>query len=640
MSCFVVDEPTISSQFWTSFYEKAAQVHIPTYEDYSSLHEQQSEATSQAENSSTRPDAEESLFDTEDDTTPSHNRNRTYGPNSTASESSFMPSNAVSSTPARTGLSGNDTVDDQPSWSASLESPLVRLDRELQNFTLGEDSKASAGQDSTYNSFAYEEENTVQQFLDKGKSRDYSHEDSVSQGASRPNFPSSRVPPSVLPTPRGLPTSARVSPLKVKPKTPIAIPQHLHAYLPPRNHPDPPLPSPRRQRYERSPYKPYPPLSSTSNSSSMLDIPSLTRPSDDSNRSFDQFNDSFDDSAELMRGLSPPRTVAFPRGPRSSVGLGLLPPLGRTPGKDLHHALGRTPKKEAAERIRRDLLGDVQSDHSSVRSSATVDRFGGFKKFGYSIPEGTEDTMSTIPTPPSITRYTRHTYLSEHDSNDASSSYARVMRKAGLSIPESTSTSRSHSVGSHQSLETARLALTSQPQALHTPDPYPDLFHFQQEELSTLQPVGQSRDSDSDSDSDSLGEPAHPGQPSTAFLMASARNQDADDSFGSSNSNHSSDSIGEGFGDEGGAVHPFARAVEDDGDGFDDSFDSVDGDAGGLEVQEETVFGIPPAQRKHGRGPAELRLLGEDLLQDTIGIGSQLAKAGRIEESPTPYGRV
>ncbi|KAG1839491.1 hypothetical protein C8R48DRAFT_89101 [Suillus tomentosus] len=627
-----------AAKFWTSFYEKAAQVHIPTYEDYSSLHEQQSEATSQAENSSTRSDAEESLFDTEDDATPSHNRNRTYGPNSTASESSFMPSNAVSSTPARTGLSGNDTVNDQPSWSASLESPLVRLDRELQNFTLGEDSKASAGQDSTYNSFAYEDENTVQQFFDKGKSRDYSHEDSVSQGASRPNFPSIRVPPSVLPTPRGLPTSARVSPLKVKPKTPIAIPQHLHAYLPPRNHPDPPLPSPRRQRYERSPHKPYPPLSSTSNSSSMLDIPSLTRPSDDSNRSFDQFNDSFDDSAELMRGLSPPRTVAFPRGPRSSVGLGLLPPLGRTPGKDLHHALGRTPKKEAAERIRRDLLGDVQSDRSSVRSSATVDRFGGFKKFGYSIPEGTEDTMSTIPTPPSITRYTRHTYLSEHDSNDASSSYARIMRKTGFSIPESTSTSKSHSVGSHQSLETARLAPTSQPQALHTPDPYPDLFHFQQEELSTLQPVGQSPDSDSDSDS--LGEPAHPGQPSTAFLMASARNQDADDSFGSSNSNHSSDSIGEGFGDEGGAVHPFARTVEDDGDGFDDSFDSVDGDAGGLEVPEETVFGIPPAQRKYGRGPAELRLLGEDLLQDTIGIGSQLAKAGRIEESPTPYGRV
>lgn len=632
-----------AAKFWTSFYEKAAQVHIPTYEDYSSLHDQQSEAIPQAESSSTRSDAEESsLFSTEDDTTPSHRRNHTYGPNSTASESSFMPSNAVSSTPARTGLSGNDTVDDQPSWSASLESPLVRLDRELQNFTIGEDSKASMGQDSTYNSFAYEEENTVQQFLDKGKSRDYPHGHSDSEDASRQNFPSLRVPPSALPTPRGLPASARVSPLKVKPKTPVAIPQHLHAYLPPRNHPDPPLPSPRRQRYERSPHKPYPPLSSISNSSSMLDIPSLTRPSDDSNndsnKPFDQFNDSFDDSAELMRGLSPPRTVAFPRGPRSSVGLGLLPPLGRTPGKDLHHALGRTPRKEAAERIRRDLLGDVQSDHSSVRSSATVDRFGGFKKFGYSIPEGTDDTMSTIPTPPSITRYTRHAYLSEYDGKDASSSYASIMHRPGLSIPESASISKSHSVTSHQSLETARLAPTSQPQALQTPDPYPELFHFQHEELSTLQPAGPSPDSDSDSDS--LGEPAHPGQPSTAFLMASARNQDADDSFGSSNSNHSSDSIGGGFSDEGGAVHPFARTVEDDGDGFDDSFDSVDGDGDDLEVPEETVFGIPPAQRKYGRGPGELRLLGEDLLQDTIGIGSQLAKAGRIEESPTPYGRV
>ncbi|KAG2070901.1 hypothetical protein BDR04DRAFT_1128301 [Suillus decipiens] len=607
-----------AAKFWTAFYEKAAQVHIPTYEDYSSLHEQQSEAICQAEGTSTRPDAEESsLFSTQDDTTPSHRRDRTYDLNSTASESSFMPSNAVSSTPARAGLSGHDAVNDQPSWSASLESPLVRLDRELQNFTLGEDSKASVDQNSTYNSFAYEEENTVQQFLDKGKSRDYGH-------------PSLRVPPSALPTPRGLPASARISPLKVKPKTPVVIPQHLHAYLPPRDHPDPPLPSPRRQRYERSPYKPCPPLSSTSNSSSMPDMPSLTRPSDDSNRPFDQFNDSFDDSAELMRGLSPPRTVAFPRGPRSSVGLGLLPPLGRTPGKDLHHALGRTPRKEAAERIRRDLLGDVQSDHSSVRSSATVDRFGGFKKFGYSIPEGTDDTMSTIPTPPSITRYTRHAYLSERDSNDTSSSYPGMMRRTGLSLPESASISISHSITSHQNLETARLTPTVQQQALHTPDPYPDLFHFQQEEPSTLQPVSSSPDSDSDSDS--LGESAHPGQPSTAFLMASARNQDPDDSFGSSNSNHSSDSIGGDFGDEGGAVHPFARAVEDDGDGFDDSFDSVDGDGDGLGVQEET--------RKHRRGPGELRLLGEDLLQDTIGIGSQLAKAGRIEESPTPYGRV
>lgn len=541
-------EPTLSYQFWTSFYEKSAQVHIPAYEDYSSLHEQQSETTSQTESSSIQLNAEAtSQFDNEDDTTPSHPHSRTYDPHSTASESSFMPSNAVSSTPARAGFPHNHTMD-QPSWSASLESPLVRLDRELQNFTLEEGSKVLASPDTTY--------------------------------------------------------------------------------LAPRHLPDPPLP-PKRQPYERSPRKPYPPMSSTSDSSSALDMRSYPNQSTATPRAFDQFNDSFDDSAELMRGLSPPRTVAFARAPRSSVGLGLIPPLGRTPGKDLLPALGRTPGKEAAERIRRDLLGSVQSEHSSVRSSATIDRFGGFKKFGY-IPEGTEDTMSTIPTPPSITRYTRHAYPSAYD-NDPSSSLASMMRKAGLSAPDSVSRSQSQ-----QSFDTARLAPPPQPRALYTPDQHPDSFHFQPEEPSTIQPGGPRLDCDSDSDSLS-DEPAHPGQPSTAFLMASARNPNLDDSFGSSNSNHSSDSIGEDFGEEGGAVHPFARAVEGEGDGFDDSFDSADGD--GLEVPEETVFGIPPAQRHKGRGPSELRLLGEDLLQDTIGIGSQLAKAGRVEESPTPYGR-
>ncbi|OAX38686.1 hypothetical protein K503DRAFT_717814 [Rhizopogon vinicolor AM-OR11-026] len=544
-----------AAKFWTSFYEKAAQVHIPTYEDYSSLHEQ-SETISQAESSSIRPDDEAtSQFDNEDDTTPSHPHSRTCDPNSTASESSFMPSNAVSSTPARAGFPHNLTTDDQPSWSASLESPLVRLDRELQNFTLEEGSKVLAPPDTTY--------------------------------------------------------------------------------LPPHNLPDPPLP-PRRQPYERSPRKPYPPMSFTSDSSSALDMRSYLNQPTATPGDFDQFNDSFDDSAELMRGLSPPRTVAFARAPRSSVGLGLIPPLGRTPGKDMLPALGRTPGKEAAERIRRDLLGDVQSGHSSVRSSATIDRFGGFKKFGFSIPEGTEDTMSTIPTPPSITRYTRHAYPSAYDSNDPSSSLESMMRKAGLSAPESVS--RSHSVASHQSFDTAQLAPPSQSQALYTPDQHSDSFHFQQEEPSTIQPGGPRPDSDSDSDS--LGdEPTYPGQPSTAFLMASARNPDPDDSFGSSNSNHSNDSIGEDFGDEGGAVHPFARAMDGEGDGFDDSFDSADGDGLEVQVQEETVFGIPPAQRHHRRGPSELRLLGEDLLQDTIGIGSQLAKVGRIEESPTPYGR-
>ncbi|KAF8433483.1 hypothetical protein L210DRAFT_3556257 [Boletus edulis BED1] len=61
-------------------------------------------------------------------------------------------------------------------------------------------------------------------------------------------------------------------------------------------------------------------------------------------------------SDETCFGLEP-GALAFARAPRSSVGL--LPPLGRTPGRDLLPTLGRTPGKEAADRIRRDLLGDM-----------------------------------------------------------------------------------------------------------------------------------------------------------------------------------------------------------------------------------------------------------------------------------------
>jgi DASH complex subunit ASK1 len=88
-------------------------------------------------------------------------------------------------------------------------------------------------------------------------------------------------------------------------------------------------------------------------------------------------------------------------------------------------------------------------------------------------------------------------------------------------------------------------------------------------------------------------------------------------------------------------VHPFARVQagghDDMGDYDDDSFDSFDD--GGNERNdrpEETVFGVRPAERESAQ--PRLRMFGEDLLQDTIGIGTQLAQAGRIEESPTPWG--
>jgi len=116
--------------------------------------------------------------------------------------------------------------------------------------------------------------------------------------------------------------------------------------------------------------------------------------------------------------------------------------------------------------------------------------------------------------------------------------------------------------------------------------------------------------------------------------MASQGRGDFDDSFGSSN--HSSDSLPDDdlAGTEGVVpIHPFANLVQDDG--FDDD-DSFDNDGGGG-YQEETVFGVLPSQRGVGQpGEGNLRMLGDDLLQDTIGIGSRMAAAGRVDESPTP----
>lgn len=88
-------------------------------------------------------------------------------------------------------------------------------------------------------------------------------------------------------------------------------------------------------------------------------------------------------------------------------------------------------------------------------------------------------------------------------------------------------------------------------------------------------------------------------------------------------------------------VHPFAGLSSSEEDAFDD--DSFDNDQyQGQGPEEETVFGVPPAQRQataasRGPGGQRSKLLGEDLLQDTIGIGSAMAVAGRVEESPTPY---
>ena len=624
-------------------------MHIPTLEDDNLAHTEDAQPS--------LPASELPSVSPEEDSHATHSRTPTEiasGTYDVTPESSFMPTNAISSTPARPGHAPDQSVDEQPSWSASLDLPMARLKNELQSFTREQEEETSIQQDtsSLTDSIMYEEEDTVQQFpcISQGKA-----EKSASKPDSEDAEPS-RVPRSALPTPRANATSRYISPLKVKPKTPMAIPKHIQSFLPSKLENEPIFMSPRRPKYARSPKKPTAVPSSTSTStfgsSSMLDIPSLTKQTSDSNPkpNFDAFNDSFDDSVDLMEGMSPPQTLAFARAPRSSVGLGLLPPLGRTPGKDTLPTLGRTPGKQAADRIRRDLLGDMQSQFGPP-SSAVSDKMR-TPAFGYGSGAVMDDTMSTIPSPPSLSRYTRHPYPSWTDSNDTDTSLATMMRRVGLEMPESSLkagsvASASHSKAPSQANAESSMLVPPTKNELHTLDQEGmDTFDLHHDGQSAIR-LGShlDADADSDSDSDSLNdEPVHSSQPSTAFIMASSREPGPDDSFGSSNSNHSMDSLGEDeLGEEVAAVHPFARALEaggDDGDGFDDSFDSEGGyDVGEESVMtEETVFGIPPAQRRQqGRGPGQLKLLGEGLLQNTIGIGGQLAKTGRVEETPTPY---
>jgi len=118
--------------------------------------------------------------------------------------------------------------------------------------------------------------------------------------------------------------------------------------------------------------------------------------------------------------------------------------------------------------------------------------------------------------------------------------------------------------------------------------------------------------------------------PSAAFLFASqgGGNYD-DDSFASDDTDDFAD-------DDGGEGGPAIQVYAAEGDSFDDSFDNeFDGTP-----EEETVFGVPPAQRLRMQArdsESNLRMYGADLLQDTLGVGSQMAQAGRVEDTPTPF---
>ncbi|TFY82192.1 hypothetical protein EWM64_g1820 [Hericium alpestre] len=349
-----------------------------------------------------------SSYEHEANTTPQPENTSTASLDPFHSESSFLPAQAISSTPAAKSRSRierheqnpHDTFTTQgsdPSWTASLESPMVRLDRDLREFTRAEQMSGSDTMDSSQDYV----DNTFDETIHARSSRyTQSQEADINQTPSelRTRSPSpskgrSRAQSSLRVD--VLRSGAATSPLKVrKPKTPVTVSKN--PYLPSGTKPrdwsgvvdlrDPNVLTPRRP---------------SARGENIL------------NRKGDMPDDDDDDDWDLPPGMSPPMMMDIAR----------LPQLGRTPGK------------EAAARIGRDLV-DAQGLFNRAQSNSVTDGSSSSYQYnasGWDPARKVESSLSSAPTPPSLSRYTRRAYPeSESGSMAADATLESMIRRVGL----------------------------------------------------------------------------------------------------------------------------------------------------------------------------------------------------------------
>ncbi|KAH9936973.1 DASH complex subunit Ask1-domain-containing protein [Fomitopsis serialis] len=513
-----------AARFWTTFFEQAAQIRVPTYEEYSSVNEQEeTEPSSDVVGTSTE----------EPEATPTRSHHSTYTSEG-SSEDSFMPQAAMSSTPATAFQSfGDGQSDPTPSWTT--------LAGEVQS--LGQDDEVSGVSERTAR---YEESEDVTQraippprFLPEHPDHGSS---STAKGKSR------EMPPPLLQgvlrrnvtlTDGTSPRKPGFSPLKVKPKTPVA--KTRNPYLPPGSKPtdwkgvvdlaDPSTATPRK---------------------ALLFVGRYCTPT----------RGPFDHSAPCRRRLA----------------------------------------RQAAERIFQGLLN---VENRGVFAAPAATRAAG-------KTNGVESSGSSMPTPPSLSRY--------QPDPQSSTTGSSLVDAIGILSDSGTGGAQSSEQppvrarapdGSQISSAPSRPPTFTAPQP--PPPPAPQTPPPPQYDLRHI------RDDDLDGEMDN------------AFLFASqgGGNYDEDDSFASDETDDFAD-------DDGGEGGPAIEVYAAEGDSFDDSFDNeFDGTP-----EEETVFGVPPAQRLRMQArdsESNLRMYGADLLQDTLGVGSQMAQAGRVEDTPTPF---
>ncbi|KAF9011205.1 hypothetical protein BDQ17DRAFT_1233650 [Cyathus striatus] len=565
-----------AAQFWTSFYEQAAQIRIPTYdEDYSTVNDVPSERGESDTTTTQDYDGTPQDYSMAQDS-------RSYEPSMAHTESSFMPAQgAISSTPATSRKAAPDDSflshgSDDPSWTRTLQSPLVRLSREIQSLSNPDDIVQPGDTTSTdVPSMRYHEPSPDRTQRDESilpRSEKSKGKGPLLKNVLRHNlYSASDI------------SSGIISPIKLKGKPKTPVPKNLNPYLPSTSDSsnwsglvdlrDQSLLTPQRGRLWKKPRG------------------ATTTPAHDSD------DDSFD-------GLPP----------------GMSPPVMLSPARPKKLQLGKTPGKEASARIMKDLLRDIQTQKTQS---------GGQKHlYNFSQSRG-ESSLSSVPTPPSLSHYRSYRFdISSSATND--STFDSMLKRVGLDIPVpksnvKTTTSEPHPTPGLRIRPRSDLLSDTKPNAVFAPP------------SENAGPIWAATDDplspgyDSDSDSDSMEDINDTAVPSAAFLMAS-QGHHSDDSFGS---NHSSDSLNEepvGV-DLITPVHPFAGAVEDNG--FDDEDDSYEDDLGEADYPEETLFGVPPAQRLQGRvqHPTEgVRMLGEDLLAAL----PPHPLHGHPEESPIP----
>ena len=514
----------------------------------------------------------------------------TFNPDRTPSETSFVPAQAaVSSTPAATVArtwGANDPSftplppGTDPSWGMSLESPLTRLDRELREFGRADPQPASTSASSDLFS---EAELTV------GNVAITAADETVHTAPT----PASAPAPSDTRIIRPAVQTHDVPPLSFRrnPATPARNP-YIPAHTDPRN---------------------------------WSGIVDLRSPQPPALSLVVSATDTENDEPTLPAGMSPPVMVPF----------ATLP------------SLGRSPVKTAAENIRRALVRDVlRADGGDSNVSASASGSG-----------------STVPTPPSLARYTRGTSASQNSSSSLRPDLeleSMIRRVQDPSQPQWWRSSAASSASStsipDQSLSTPSYYTTTAP-STHAhphetvpilpetplPHPYGVALPVPGDTETTIDATPESDDASaststfSSSGEDSVHNTAHP---SAAFLLASRQRgrHEYDDDDEDDELDHD-DGFDDSLDADVAPVHPFARARGSaQGEYEDDSFDSLDGEEV-EEMPEETVFGLRPAERNEAaRLETQLRMHGEELLQDTMNIGTLLARAGRIEESPTPWG--